>query len=190
MLLGAGAWSEIEGGWGWQRECYHVITRLARGAAERRLYDVIRAVPAEHVVAIGRDSHPVGIEDLLALPDMSESRLVRCPDLIRSVEPRSDLRAYRHLLGLMREGSFDVVHTHESKAGLLGRLAAKRTGVPLGLPLGFHGQLGPGYGPTASFVFAGVERASAPLVSRYFVVGAATWPTGSGPTGCRADGWR
>ena len=59
----------------------HVITRLARGASERRLYDVIRAVPAEHVVAMGRDSHPVGIEDLLGLPGVSESDLVRCPDL-------------------------------------------------------------------------------------------------------------
>ena len=149
----------------------HVITRLARGGAERRLYDVIRAVPAEHVVAIGRDSHPVGIEDLLALPEMPESRLVRCPDLIRSVEPRSDLRAYRHLLALMREGSFDVVHTHESKAGLLGRVAARQAGVPLVYHSASMASFGPGYGPTASFVFAGVERASAPLVSRYFVVG-------------------
>ncbi len=102
---------------------------------------------------------------------MSESGLVRCPDLIRSVEPRSDLRAYRHLVGLMREGSFDVVHTHESKAGLLGRVAARQTGVPLVYHSASMASFGPGYGPTASFVFAGVERASAPLVSRYFVVG-------------------
>ncbi len=149
----------------------HVITRLARGGAERRLYDVIRAVPAEHVVAMGRDSHPVGIEDLLSLPGVSESDLVRCPDLIRSVEPRSDLRAYRHLLGLMRDGSFDVIHTHESKAGLLGRVAARQTGVRLVYHSASMASFGPGYGPTASHVFAAVERASAPLVSRYFVVG-------------------
>ncbi len=132
---------------------------------------MIRAVPAEHVVAMGRDSHPVGIEDLLSLPGVSESNLVRCPDLIRSVEPRSDLRAYRHLLGLMRDGSFDVIHTHESKAGLLGRVAARQTGVRLIYHSASMASFGPGYGRTASQVFAGIERASAPLVSRYFVVG-------------------
>ena len=96
---------------------------------------------------------------------------MRCPDLIRSVEPRSDLRAYRHLLGLMRDGSFDVIHTHESKAGLLGRVAARQTGVRLVYHSASMASFGPGYGRTASQVFAGVERVSAPLVSRYFVVG-------------------
>ncbi len=132
---------------------------------------MIRAVPGHHVVAMGRDSHPVGIEDLLSLPGISESNVVPCPDLIRSVEPRSDLRAYRHLVGLMRDGSFDVVHTHESKAGLLGRLAARQTHVPLVYHSASMASFGPGYGRTASQVFAAIERTSAPLVSRYFVVG-------------------
>ncbi len=46
------------------------------------------------------------------------------PDLVREVSPLSDLRAYWQLRKLIRELKPDVVHTHSSKAGVLGRFAA------------------------------------------------------------------
>ena len=49
----------------------------------------------------------------------------------RSWAPRSDLRAYRELRKLLETERFDIVHTHTPKAGLLGRVAARRTGVPV-----------------------------------------------------------
>lgn len=51
------------------------------------------------------------------------------PGLQRRVSPRADSTAYRQLRRLLRGGSFDIVHTHSSKAGVLGRLAARREGV-------------------------------------------------------------
>jgi len=47
----------------------------------------------------------------------------------RNIHPLADLRAYRELLRLIRHGGYNVVHTHSSKAGVLGRLAARRAGV-------------------------------------------------------------
>lgn len=45
-------------------------------------------------------------------------------DLVREVSPLQDLRAYWQLRRLIRELKPDVVHTHSSKAGVLGRFAA------------------------------------------------------------------
>ena len=51
-------------------------------------------------------------------------------DATRSWAPGSDLRAYRALRDLFLRERFDLVHTHTPKAALLGRVAARRTGVP------------------------------------------------------------
>jgi len=53
------------------------------------------------------------------------------PDLVRAPHPIRDLRAIGRLARLMREGHFDVVHTHTSKAGIVGRWAARRARVPV-----------------------------------------------------------
>ena len=55
---------------------------------------------------------------------------------------------------LMREGSFDVVHTHQSKAGLLGRVAARRARVPVVYHSASMASFGPGYGRAESAAFA------------------------------------
>lgn len=50
-------------------------------------------------------------------------------DLVRPVRPVADLRALVSLTGLLRRLKPDIVHTHSSKAGVLGRLAASFAGV-------------------------------------------------------------
>ncbi len=49
----------------------------------------------------------------------------------RGIHPLSDLRDHVRLSQLMRRSRYDVVHTHSSKAGVLGRLGAWRSGVPV-----------------------------------------------------------
>jgi glycosyltransferase involved in cell wall biosynthesis len=51
------------------------------------------------------------------------------PSLVRSLHPWKDAVALVQLERFMRRGGFDVVHTHSSKAGILGRIAARRAGV-------------------------------------------------------------
>lgn len=52
------------------------------------------------------------------------------PELDRAIHPRRDWQAYQSLHALFRTFRFNVVHTHSSKPGVLGRLAARRAGVP------------------------------------------------------------
>lgn len=53
------------------------------------------------------------------------------PSLLRQVSPANDLSALSYMAQFMRQGGFTIVHTHSSKAGVLGRIAAKRAGVPI-----------------------------------------------------------
>lgn len=53
------------------------------------------------------------------------------PTLCREVNPIKDLRSLYALYKLIKMGGFDIVHTHSSKTGVLGRLAAKMAGVKL-----------------------------------------------------------
>lgn len=48
----------------------------------------------------------------------------------RSWDPLRDVRAFAELVGILRRERFDLVHTHNPKPGVLGRVAARVTGVP------------------------------------------------------------
>lgn len=52
------------------------------------------------------------------------------PALNRPIHAVRDSQAYRQLRELFRREKFDLVHTHSSKPGFLGRVAARRAGVP------------------------------------------------------------
>jgi glycosyltransferase involved in cell wall biosynthesis len=56
---------------------------------------------------------------------------VSVPSLTRSMSPGKDLRALRDLRRVFAERQPDIVHTHNPKPGVLGRLAARAAGVPV-----------------------------------------------------------
>lgn len=58
-------------------------------------------------------------------------RIVSIPELARTPHPWRDLRAFLRLVRLMEREHFQIVHAHSTKAGLLGRLAARLAGVPV-----------------------------------------------------------
>ncbi|QIV77631.1 glycosyltransferase [Fervidobacterium pennivorans] len=52
-------------------------------------------------------------------------------DLVREISPIKDIKAFLQLRKIIKQGKYDVVHLHSSKAGFLGRVAAKLSGVPV-----------------------------------------------------------
>jgi glycosyltransferase involved in cell wall biosynthesis len=53
------------------------------------------------------------------------------PDLVRSINIYNDLLAFFKIYRFLKKNKFDIVHTHSSKPGFLGRLAAKFAGIPV-----------------------------------------------------------
>lgn len=53
------------------------------------------------------------------------------PDLRRPVHPWKDMQALKQLTNFMNAQNYDIVHTHCAKAGVLGRIAARRADVPV-----------------------------------------------------------
>jgi len=111
----------------------HIITRLiVGGAQENTLLTVIgqQQNPGLDVsLMIGVDKGPEG--DLMAEARAQSVKLFVEPNLIRSLSPLRDLIATWRIYRFIRRGKFDVVHTHSSKAGIVGRIAAKFAGTPV-----------------------------------------------------------
>lgn len=103
----------------------HVITRLILGGAQQNTVLTCAAqVAAGHEVwlAYGPIYGPEG--SLLDEARRSGAKLVELSWMRRAVLPVHDALCYRSLRRLICEIEPDVVHTHSSKAGILGRAAA------------------------------------------------------------------
>lgn len=91
-------------------------------------------------------------------PETSSYRLCILPTLGRSLNPWADWVSFRQIVQILRQEQPSVVHTHTAKAGLLGRLAAWWTGVPVVVHT-FHGHVLRGYfSKSISRVLCLIER--------------------------------
>ncbi|HLA41187.1 MAG TPA: glycosyltransferase family 4 protein [Candidatus Glassbacteria bacterium] len=89
----------------------------------------------------------------------------------REIFFREDLRALIRLIRLIRDEKPDIVHTHTAKAGFLGRLAAKLTGVPIIIHT-FHGHVFHSYfGYFKTKFFLWLERLLAKFTNVIITVG-------------------
>ena len=107
----------------------HVITRLLQGGAEENTIAtcLFQARRGCHVTLIhGQEHHPSWAASLLGQID-----LVCLPTLAHPISPFRDLKAIHDLRRLYKNLHPDVVHTHQSKAGIVGRLSAAFARVPI-----------------------------------------------------------
>jgi glycosyltransferase involved in cell wall biosynthesis len=111
------------------------------------LSELIRNLPTEdfhHTLITGTcqsneidylESHPL------------DSEVIYIDEITRSILPISDIKSFFKLIKVLRTLNPDIVHTHTSKAGVLGRLAA-RIGSPKAKVIHtYHGHLLYGYFP-------------------------------------------
>ncbi len=93
-------------------------------------------------------------------------RLIETPVLVRRISPINDLRALFFLLALFLREKPEIVHTHTSKAGILGRVAAFLAVVPVIVHTP-HGLIFFGhFGKLKSNIFLWIERFAALITHR------------------------
>ena len=131
-----------------------IITRLAAGAGGVALRGALALDPSDYAITMVTGSGSItgatiprqdrgqdvltGAEavkdappgDLLLQAFESGLQVARVANLVPEIAPRKDRATLHALTAFLRDGGFDVVHTHSAKAGALGRMAATRAGVP------------------------------------------------------------
>lgn len=149
----------------------HIITRLAQGgAAENTIYTVNGLDPSRWKVDLAIGGHPDDDDQVGKLPIADHVEVHRIPPLVRNPST-GELRAVRQLRRVMRAGGHRIVHTHGSKAGILGRLAAHREQVPV-IISGVHGHsFSPQMSPPARYLYRALERHAARWTSHFVSVG-------------------
>lgn len=109
-----------------QKKVLQIITLSGWGGAQRVVYDLAVNLPKEKFLVEVACS-PGG-----ALVKKLRERGIRVyeiPSLQREICPWRDLRTLFRFWCLIRKGKYDIVHCHSTKAGFLGRIAAKLAGV-------------------------------------------------------------
>jgi glycosyltransferase involved in cell wall biosynthesis len=147
----------------------HIITRLVVGGAQENTVASVlglRQKPGVEVHLLsGPTTGPEGSleSEFAGMPEI----FTRVPELVRPIHPLKDWLALRRLEKILREQKPDIVHTHSGKAGILGRLAARRAGVPVIL----HHIHGPSFGPfqglPANWIFTAAERYAAGVTTHF-----------------------
>jgi glycosyltransferase involved in cell wall biosynthesis len=147
---------------------HHVITRLVVGGAQENTIASVLGLHARGVDVCLVSGPETGPEGSLQSAFDGTSLLKLVPDLIRSVHPIRDAKAFRELTMLFQREQPHIIHTHSGKAGILGRLAAAKARVPVIIHT-IHGpSFGPFQGALANLIFRAAER-RAGRVTTHFV---------------------
>ncbi|MDO9566917.1 MAG: glycosyltransferase family 4 protein [Candidatus Desulfaltia sp.] len=119
----------------------HIITRLDKGGSaentlltvmglDKERYDVV-LVKGLSVESNMAEDEVRTVEKDLAEAEREGVRIITIPDLVRRIHPFYDLKAFFALIKILCHERPDIVHTHTSKAGILGRWAAFLAGIPV-----------------------------------------------------------
>ena len=110
----------------------HVITRMiVGGAQENTLLTIKGHIEKGHEVVLVTGFSPGREGELLKNVEMPPFPIVEIPEMVREISPGKDMKALARLREYFKREKFDVVHTHSSKAGIIGRIAARQAGVPV-----------------------------------------------------------
>ena len=137
----------------------HVITRLdPGGSAENTLLTVANTDTSRFTSALALGPTQGDRSPTETRARQAGVEFLEVPNLVRAISPLQDLQAIWTLWRIMRQGGYQIVHTHTSKGGLLGRIAARLAGSPIVIHTP-HGHVFYGYyGRMLTRLFIGLER--------------------------------
>ena len=118
-----------------KKKILHTTTRFVLGGGvEKNIYYTIANLKDDFEFHL---SCGAGFEDDL-LHNQPEIRIIICPHLVNTIHPLKDFKALWFYYKLIRKEKYDIVHTHETKASFITKLAAWMAKCPY-IIYGLHG---------------------------------------------------
>lgn len=144
----------------------HVITNFTAGAAGNTFLSAVGMDPSRYEVWVV--SSPGG--EFWERSAAAGVRCVQLPEFVREISPGKDLVTLVALVRLIRRERFSIVHTHTTKAGFLGRAAARLCGTPVVVhtfhAFSFHDFMR----PATRRAYIALERLLRPLTDEFVAV--------------------
>ncbi|WP_448377109.1 glycosyltransferase family 4 protein [Fervidobacterium sp.] len=115
-----------------KKRVLQVITRSDWAGGQKVLYALVYGLkqyyPDEFEIEVA-----CGKYDGTLIPELQKLgiKVHIVEDLVREISPVKDIKAFFQLRKIIKQGKYNIVHLHSSKAGVLGRIAAKLSGVPI-----------------------------------------------------------
>ena len=105
----------------------HVITKPELGGAQLSTLNILSSLPRDKydIFVITSSKGTLSPE----FRDLKRAKSFLLPSLTRPINPILDILAFIHIYAIYSCNNFDIVHTHSSKAGMIGRWAARIAGV-------------------------------------------------------------
>jgi len=102
-----------------------LITRSEPGGAQSHVLELLQGLKKKYEIILATGEPGFLLDEAKSLG--IESYLL--PSLKRNISPANDIKAYKEIRDILLQTRPDLVHTHSSKAGILGRLAAYKLGI-------------------------------------------------------------
>ncbi len=154
----------------------HIITRFDKGGSAQNTYLSLLGLKKKNyqlslVSGLSLESEMKHEETKAKEKDIQilESEgieFIQCPFLLRRINVIKDLKAFFDIWRIIKKYNPLIVHTHSSKAGLMGRLAAKLAGAPIIVHTP-HGHVFFGYfGPFKTKLFIILEKLASRITDK------------------------
>lgn len=110
----------------------HIITKMVYGGASLGTLHLVESLDIKRFqssVICGVQSENEG--SLLNNIDGKKFDIIIVPEIVREINPIKDIIAFLKLIHIIKIHKYDIIHTHGSKAGVIGRLVAAFSRVPI-----------------------------------------------------------
>ncbi|MET0660062.1 MAG: glycosyltransferase [Steroidobacteraceae bacterium] len=152
----------------------HVITRLLRaGSEENTISSCLSQARAGHEVLLIHGEEWSADQAARCHPHI---KVIELREMVHAVNVRKDIRATQTMAALFRQTRPTIVHTHQSKAGIIGRIAARLAHVPV-VVHGVHIVPFASVGALQKLTYLAAERAVAGYTDAYINVSEGTRQT-------------
>lgn len=135
-----------------------IINRFNLGGISYNVSYLSKYLPPIYETLLIGGPEEEGEESSLYIPQSLGLKPKIIYELKRSINPLQDYKAYKKIKQIIKDFKPDIVHTHASKAGAIGRLAAIHCKVPV-IVHTFHGHVFHGYfSKVKTTIFKIIER--------------------------------